>query len=83
MTARTTLPVNSPQLAGVLATNGLFFLQLQAWTDAEPVLRECLEIREKSAPEDWTTFSTRSMLGGSLLGQKKYADAEPLLVAGY
>jgi len=23
------------------------------------------------------------MLGGALLGQKKYADAEPLLVAGY
>ncbi len=25
----------------------------------------------------------RSMLGGALLGQKKFADAEPLLLAGY
>ena len=27
--------------------------------------------------------NTKSMLGGALLGQKKYADAEPLLLAGY
>ena len=29
------------------------------------------------------TFSRKSLLGGALLGQKKYADAEPLLLAGY
>jgi TolA-binding protein len=34
-------------------------------------------------PDGWTTFSIRSLLGESLLGQKKYADAEPLLLAGY
>jgi hypothetical protein len=28
-------------------------------------------------------FNTRSLLGGSLLGQKKYAEAEPLLRSGY
>jgi hypothetical protein len=46
-------------------------------------LRECLALREKRQPDDWRTFNTRSMLGGALLGQKKYADAEPLLLAGY
>ena len=50
---------------------------------AEAVLRECLAIREKSQPDEWTTFNTRSLLGGSLLGQKKYAEAEPLIVSGY
>ena len=30
-----------------------------------------------------TTFNTQSLLGGSLLGQKNYAGAEPLLLAGY
>ena len=40
-------------------------------------------IREKTQPDAWTTFNTQSMLGGALLGQKKYADAEPLLLAGY
>ena len=29
------------------------------------------------------TFNTRSQLGGALLGQKKYTDAEPLLLQGY
>ncbi|HMO36467.1 MAG TPA: hypothetical protein PKA06_10535 [Gemmatales bacterium] len=45
--------------------------------------RECLAIREKKEPEAWTTFNTMSMLGRALLGQKKYAEAEPLLVKGY
>jgi hypothetical protein len=35
------------------------------------------------APDTWTTLNTRSLLGGALLDQKKYADAEPLLLAGY
>ena len=32
-------------------------------------------------PDDWPTFNARSMLGGSLLGQKKDAEAEPLLLS--
>ena len=57
--------------------------EVKAWTEAEPILRECLAIREKAEPDAWTTFNTKSMLGGALLGQKKYAEAEPLLRAGY
>jgi eukaryotic-like serine/threonine-protein kinase len=58
-------------------------LQSKAFADAEPLLRECLAIREKAEPDAWTTFNTRSLLGGALLGQKKYAEAEPLLRQGY
>lgn len=50
---------------------------------AEPLLRDCLAVRQKNQPDDWTTFNTKSLLGGAVLGQQKYADAEPLLVAGY
>jgi eukaryotic-like serine/threonine-protein kinase len=46
-------------------------------------LRESLEIRLKKEPDAWTTFNTRSMLGGALLGQKNHADAGPLLLQGY
>lgn len=46
-------------------------------------LRESLAIREKTQPDAWTTFDSKSLLGGALLGQKKVADAEPLLLAGY
>ncbi len=81
--ARTKLPPESTQLGSLLAQNALFLLKLQAYPLAERLLRECLAIREKTEPDAWTTFNTQSMLGGALLGQKKYAEAEPLLLAGY
>jgi eukaryotic-like serine/threonine-protein kinase len=81
--ARKTLPEGSPQLAGLLAQLSLTLLQQKKSAAAEPLLRECLAIREKTQPEAWTTFNTQSMLGGALLGQKKYAEAEPLLLKGY
>jgi serine/threonine protein kinase len=69
--------------AGELATLGLNLLQQKKAGDAEAMVRECLALLEKKAPAVWSTFSTQSMLGGTLLAQKKYADAEPLLKAGY
>ena len=66
-----------------LAALGSNLIQQKKWAEAEPILRECLAIREKAQPDDWNTFNTRSQLGGSLLGQKKYAEAEPLVLAGY
>ena len=68
----------SPWLS--LASN---LFQQRKWAEAEPVLRECLAVREKSQPDDWITFNTRSMLGDSLLGQKKFAEAVTLILAGY
>jgi hypothetical protein len=31
----------------------------------------------------WFSFHAQSLVGTSLLGQKKYADAEPFLINGY
>jgi serine/threonine protein kinase len=81
--ARETLAKNSLPLAAALGRNGFALLRLKAWLDAEPILRECLAIREAKEPDAWTTFYTRSMLGKALVGQKKYAEAEPLLLQGY
>jgi hypothetical protein len=53
------------------------------WTEAEPLLRECLAICGKAQPDLWSTFNTQSMFGGASLGQKKFAEAEPLLRKGY
>lgn len=53
------------------------------FAEAEQVATECLAISEKLFPDQWGTFNARSLLGGSLLGQKKYAEAEPLLLSGY
>ena len=48
-----------------------------------PLLRECLNILETKHPPTWKAFHVRSLLGGVLLGQKQYAEAEPLVVEGY
>jgi serine/threonine protein kinase len=69
--------------AGQLAQLGHNLLQQNKPAEAEPVLRECLAIREKKEPDGWLTFNAKSMLGGVFMAQKKYADAEPLLLQGY
>src|SRR5262249_22288668 len=81
--ARKAQPKDSPQLAAVLAPIGMVLLEQKKWAEAEPLLRECLAIREKKQPDDWRTFDTRSSLGGALLGQKKHEAARPLLLEGY
>ena len=52
------------------------------WLEAEPILRECVAIGEKAMPDDWVRFKATSVLGGSLLGQSRYSEAEPLIVQG-
>jgi len=74
---------DSPKYAAQLAALGLNLLEQEKDAEAEPVLRECLAIREGREPDAWTTFNCMSMLGGSLVGRKAYAEAEPLLVGGY
>jgi tetratricopeptide (TPR) repeat protein len=55
----------------------------QAGKLMETVLRVSLARDEKTSPDAWTTCNTQSLLGGTLLRQKKYAEAEPLLLKGY
>ena len=74
---------NSPAHASALAVRGSMLLLQKKPAEAELKLRECLTIRQKIQPDDWTTFDTKSMLGEALLDQKKFADAEPLLLSGY
>ena len=79
--------VGSPAYAGEPALLSLNLLRQKKYADAEPMLRNCLELRKKlldrkqAAP--WQVAYVKSMLGESLLGQKKPVEAEPLLVAGY
>ncbi len=80
---RARLPADSLPLAGSMTAIGSSLLNLKAWTAAERVLRESVKIREAKRPGDWFTFNAKSILGGALLGQKKYAEAEPYLRAGY
>jgi tetratricopeptide (TPR) repeat protein len=49
---------------------------------SEPFAREALEFYRKKQPDDWQRCRAESLLGASLAGQKKYAEAEPLLLEG-
>src|SRR5262245_35009830 len=57
-------------------------LELRRFDLAEETLRECSEISGKRQPDDWMTYYTKAMLGRAHDGQKRSADAEPLLLAG-
>lgn len=80
--ARKQHAAGSAELAGDLAQYGLSLLEARGFSHAERLLLECLAIREKKEPDAWTTFNAQSLLGAALLGQEKYADAEPLLLRG-
>ena len=53
------------------------------FTDGEPLAREAVDFGRKKQSADWQRFRAESVLGASLLGQKKYSEAEPLLLEGY
>lgn len=78
------LPEADPgAIAAAAAGLGAFWLETGRFAEAETILRECLELRRKHQPGHWLRFSTESLLGGSLLAQKKYAEAGTLLRSGY
>ncbi len=52
-------------------------------TEAEPFAQECLAMSEKESPNGWRTSGAKGLLGGILLVQEKYIEAEPLLLSGY
>jgi non-specific serine/threonine protein kinase/serine/threonine-protein kinase len=59
------------------------YLEVCRWSDAEVLLRECLQLRKKTTPDDWRRFQTMNQLGFSLVAQKKFSEAERLLIDGY
>jgi tetratricopeptide (TPR) repeat protein len=53
------------------------------FTESEALAREALEFYQKEEPDDWQRYRAESVLGASLAGEKKFAEAEPLLSEGY
>jgi tetratricopeptide (TPR) repeat protein len=58
-------------------------LAQQKYAEAETLLRESLNAKDNEGPYSWPPFERRSLLGLSLVEQSKFAEAEPLLLAGY
>lgn len=72
-----------PLLRPVLLHLGECQVKTAKHVEAESVLRECLKIYEKQGADSFLRFAALSALGGSLTGQKKYAEAESFLLQGY
>ncbi|HEX6810867.1 MAG TPA: serine/threonine-protein kinase [Planctomycetota bacterium] len=81
--ARRQLPKGRLQLAALLCRLGINQIRQGEHARAEPVLRECLEIRTEEQPTAWNTYNAMSLLGGALSELGRYAEAEPLLTDGY
>ena len=63
---------------------GVTLTRLGKAAEGEHYLRETLELREKSLPKgNYLIPFTESALGECLMVQKRYGEAEPLLVSGY
>jgi serine/threonine protein kinase len=67
----------------LIARVGEALLRERDFVEAESFARLMLELAEKQPLDDWSRPATMSLLGACLLGQKRYAEAEPLLQSGY
>jgi serine/threonine protein kinase len=66
-----------------IADLGHALLEQRDFAQAESFLRFYVAVAEEKMPDGWRRSAAVSALGASLLGQKKYAEAEPLLGKGY
>src|SRR5262249_2172888 len=74
---------DSPHLADDLVNLGQVLSEQARWSEAEPLLLEAAAIRARATPDDWRRYEAMRPLGGALLVQGRYAEAEPAIVAGY
>jgi eukaryotic-like serine/threonine-protein kinase len=62
---------------------GTIYIRMGKLAEAEPYLRESWRLYLQLHPDSHYPFWSEILLGVSLLGQKKFAEAEPRLLSGY
>lgn len=72
-----------PETLITLASLGQVRVLQKHYPEAESDLRRALTTYEKARPDTWERYNCESVLGASMAGQTRFAEAEPLLVAGY
>ncbi len=80
---RRTLGSKHPNTLDVMASLGEVQILQQKYADAEALAREALGHWEAGSPNSWKRFYGQALVGASLAGQKRYAEAEPLLLSGH
>jgi len=74
---------DQPVTLEALADLALADLSQEKFAESEPLSRAAVEGNRKKRPDHWQMYRAESLLGATLAGQKKYAEAEPLLLEGY
>ena len=80
---RRTFGSQHPDTMASAADLSLAYVLQGKFAQGEPLAREAWEFNRVNRPDTWQQFRAESLLGASLAGQKKYAEAEPLLLEGY
>jgi len=71
-------------VAAALQVAGLSLVDLGRPREAEPLVRESLELRRKSLPPGhWLIASSESVLGACLTAEGRYREAEALLLRAH
>ena len=80
---RRVLGPQHPATTDTMASLSELWLREHRYAEPEPLLREALNTARQTSPDSWKQYYLQSLLGATLTGQKRYADAEPLLLYGY
>jgi tetratricopeptide (TPR) repeat protein len=80
---RKLLGADHPDTSEVAAALALAKVSLRKFTESEALARGAETMEQTKRPDGWLRFWAESLLGASLAGEKKYAEAEPLLLDGY
>jgi tetratricopeptide (TPR) repeat protein len=77
------LPSDDPTMAAVESGLGSILTDRGRPTEAEPLLRHALGVYAALIPGQWQVEQLRSLLGDAVLGRRRFAEAETLLVSSY
>ena len=80
---RQALGSEDPETIASAADLALAYQSQGKFVESEPLAREAMEVDRREQPDSWQRFRAESLVGASLDGQKKFAEAEPLLLEGY
>jgi serine/threonine protein kinase/Tfp pilus assembly protein PilF len=80
---RHTLGADHPDTMASANDLALAYLSQGKFTECESIARETEAMERTKQPDNWQKFWAESLLGASLAGEKKYAEAEPMLLEGY
>jgi len=72
-----------PETMAVAADLALAYQSQGKFTKSELLARETETTERAKRPDSWLRFWAESLVGASVAGEKKYAEAEPLLLEGY